>query len=199
MTGLGNFSSYFRENNLNELTVKSYENKINALEKKINDYETSNSLLNIYDSPSYILSKIALRDIYDFYDYLVISTSSKVNEGDAVVNESGLVGIIESANKKTAKVSLLTRNNQVSIKVGEAYGLLDDYDEKENLLIVHNVNNYKVVNVGDEVLTSGLQKIEGDIKIGSVERVSKEGVEQVLYVKPYVNFNNLNYLMVVSK
>lgn len=199
ITGLGNVLSYFRDNNLDELTIKSYEKKIETLEKTILDYESSHENLSIYEESSYILGKIALRDIYDFYNYLVISTASKVEEGSAVINEDGLLGIVDSANKTTAKVKLLTGKVNISVKVGDAYGLLDGYDRDKNCLIVHNIINYKVVNEGDEVLTSGLQKIDGDIKIGTVLKIEKEGVEQILYVKPFVDFDNLNYLMVLSK
>lgn len=199
LTGVANIFSLLRQNNFDELTKKSYETKIESLEKTLLEYEKSQENLNIFDSTSHILSKIALRNIYDFYDYLTISTSSKVNDGAAVINENGLVGLVESANKTTAKVSLLTGKVNLSIKVGDAFGLLSGYDDKDNLLIVRNINNYKNVEQGNVVTTSGLQEVEGDIKIGTVEKIVKEGVEQIIYVKPYVDFNNLNYLMVINK
>lgn len=199
MTGFANIGTIFRNNNLNDLTIESYKTKIESLEKTLSEYELSQGTLNIFDSSTYILSKIALRDVYEFYDYLVISTKSRIKEGDAVINEKGLVGLVESANQATAKVTLLTGKVKLSVKIGESYGILDNYDKKENLLIVHNINNYQNIEIGSEVLTSGMQNIDNDLKIGTVERIDREGVEQIIYVKPYVDFNNLNYLMVIDK
>lgn len=196
---ISNMMSYMRENNKEELIIKSYEQKIENLEKTIFDYESSIKKLSIYDGSVYILGKIGIRNVYDFYNYLIISTDSKVGAGSAVLNEDGLIGIVKNSNMDTAKVDLLTGNVNVSIKVGDAFGIINSYDKKKNQLIVHNVNNYKNVNVGDEVVTSGLQEIDADLKIGVVEEIDKDSIEQIIYVKPYVNFDSLNYVMVVNK
>lgn len=197
--GIANVSSIFKKSNLDELTIKSYEAKIQSLEKSLSEYEKAHYNFSIFNSNSYILSKIALRNIYDFYDYLIISTENQVKEGSPVINEHGLVGIIETSNKSTAKVKLLTGKSDISIKVGDAYGILDGYNKQENLLIIHNINNYKNVNTEDKIFTSGLQEnIPGDIEIGTVEKIEKEGVEQIIFVKPSVDFHNLGYLMVIN-
>ena len=186
---LGNVFSIMRENNRDDVLKKSYENRIQIL-----DYEKSLDNLKIYEGNSYVLAKTAIRDIYDFYEFVMISTDTKVNEGSAVVDEFGLVGLIDSSNKMTAKVKLLTGGVKLSVKIGEAFGILDEYNKKEELFVIHNINNYKKIEVGTEVYTSGLQNIDEGIYVGIVEKVEVAGVEQRVFVKPKRNYDNLNYL-----
>lgn len=199
ITGLGNIFSLIKHDNKYELLESAYKTKIDTLEKSIANYEKGTNALKIYEGNNYIISKIALRDIYDFYNFAVLSTDSLVTKGNAVINESGLVGIIESANKTTAKVNFLTGNVKVSVKIGDTYGMLDEYDREAKSFIIHNINNYQPVDIDEEVTTSGLQEIDGNLPIGKVSKTETVGIEQKVYVKPYVNFDDLNYLMVINK
>jgi len=199
LIGLSNISSILRKDNRITLDEKMYKIKIEKLEKQILEYESAYKNIKIYDTSSYILSKIALRDIYDFYNYIIITPESKVNSGSAVISENGLVGIIKDTDTVTAKVSLLTSGEKVSVKINNSYGLIDDYDKKDKLLIAHNINNYEQIKEGDIVETSGLSTLDGGINIGEVKKIEEKGIEKIVYVKPSVDFDNLNYLYVVNK
>ncbi len=194
---LGNINSLFKEDNKLELIKYAYEKKIEDLEKTIYEYELEHDNIKLYDSKSYILGKIALRDIYDFYSTLVINTDSKVKKGNAVINENGFVGIVEEADKSTAKVKLLT-DLTLSVRIANSYGILDNYIEKDNLFVVHNIDNYKKIDIGDKVVTSGLTDVKEGIDVGEVVDIEKKGIEQVIYVKSEVDFDNLNYLYVMN-
>ncbi len=199
ITGLGNVFSIAKDDNRYELLSASYEKKIETLEKAIAEYESAYKELKIYEGNNYTIAKVALRDIYDFYDFAIISTDTLVKKGSAVINEDGLVGLVDSANKTTAKVKFLTGSVKVSVKIGEVYGMLDEYDAQEDCFIVHNINNYQPIKEGDEVRTSGLQEIDGDLPVGKVKKTETVGVEKRVYVEPYVDFNKLNYLMVINR
>lgn len=196
---LGNLFTLFRDDNKSELELSAYKEKIDILESSIADYERSLENLSIYDGSSYVLAKIALRDVYDFYDVISIAVDSKVKKGDAVINEEGLVGIVSDVNKYTATVDMLTGKIKISVKVGNSFGIIDEYDKKENRLIIHNINNYADIEDGSLVETSGLQEIDAGIKIGEVTSSKIVGVEKIVYVEPAVDFSNLNYLMVIDK
>lgn len=193
-----NITSLFRESDKKEIDKRAYEIKIERLEKDLLEYETSLNNLKIFSNANYISGKLALREIYGFYDYIVIATDKKVNKNSAVINESGLVGITNSVDGLLANVTLLTKNS-TSIKVRNSYGLMDEYDKKNKLFIVHNINNYENINVGDEVESSGLSLIDGGIKIGVVTKVETKGIERIVYVKPYVDFDKINYVYVIDK
>jgi len=196
---LANVTSLFRKNNETALIVNMYKEKINNLENTLSEYELGLNNLKIIPSSSNVLAKIALRNIYDFYDFLVVSTDYMVYEGNAVLNEDGLVGIVRDANKQTAKVDLLTGNVKVSVQIGTNYGILDSFDKKNKHFIVRFINNYETIDVGEEVITSGLNNLEKGIKVGKVKKTEKKGLEQIVYVESDVNFDDLNYLYVIAK
>lgn len=199
MTGLGNAFSFFREDNRKELYDTTLKNENENLKMKLADYERSLENLKIYEDHPHVLGKIAIRNIYDFYDFLIISVDKKVEEDSMVLNEDGLVGFVEDADKHTAKVRLISGKNKLSVKIGDTYGIMDSYDRKTGELVVHNIDNYKKVELEMDVVTSGLQTIEGNIPIGKVSRVETKGVEQIVYVKANVDFDNLNYLVVLTE
>ncbi len=195
----GNITSLFRKNNLQVLNDEMYKIKIENIESELASYERAYANYKIYDSPSYILAKTSIRKIYDFYDYIIITPTSKVNESSCVINESGLVGVVKSSTDKTAKVTLLTGIKNLSVRVSSSYGLLTDYDKKNKLLIVKNINNYENIEVGDKVYTSGLEGIQDNLLIGEVVKTKLEGVERIVYVKSSVDFDNINYVYVINR
>lgn len=197
--GASNLMSIFREDNKEVLEIETLKRENEQLKQKVAEYEKSLANLSIYEGESRILAKIALRNIYEFYNFLTISTEDMVSKGMAVLNEDGLVGIVDDANKFTAKVKLLTGDVKVSVKIGENYGLLDEYDHNTECFLIHNIDHLKNIEPEAEVVTSGLQDLGADIKIGRVAKTETKGVEKIVYVKPYVDFNNLNYLVVLEK
>lgn len=198
MTALGNTLSFFRENNRKVLYDVTLKRENEHLKQVISEYEKSMANLKIYEDHPHVLGKIAIRNIYDFYDFLIIAVDNKVENNSLVLNEHGLVGIVEDSNKTTAKVKLLTGKIKLSVKIGETFGMLDLYDKTNKEFIIHNIDNYKKIEIGTEVTTSGLQEIAADIPIGKVKRTEQKGVEQIVYVEPFVDFDSLNYLMVLS-
>ncbi len=199
VTGLSNAISFFREDNRDTLEVETLKRENEELKKTLAEYERSLANLSIYENEKIVLAKIALRNVYEFYNFLVVSTDDMVKKGDVVLNEDGLVGLVDDANKSTAKVKLLTGNVKVSVRIGENYGMLDEYDKEMGCFLVHNIDHLKVVEPETEVVTSGFQEIGANIKIGKVLSSKRKGVEEIVYVKPYVDFDNLNYLAVLAK
>lgn len=194
---ISNINSLFNKDNKYELLKNTYETRGDNLNKEISEYEKISNL-DLTKDKSMILSKVALRDIYDFYDYLIISTSYKAKAGDAVLNEKGLVGIVEDSSMKEARVNLLTGANKISVKVNNSFGLLGLYNKRTKLFRITNITNYESINKGDIVTTSGLSSIPENIYVGEVVKINKKGIEQEIYVKSDIDFENLNYLYVLN-
>ena len=53
-------------------------------------------------------------------------TQDGIEEGMAVVNQEGLIGVILDSDKKTSIVKLLTSEYNVSVKLTDTYGKFDD-------------------------------------------------------------------------
>jgi len=147
-----------------------------------------------------IYSKILNRNMYQFYDKITIDTGSKGNvaKGDLVINEKGVIGIIETSDNNSSEVMLLTNKDiNMSVKIKNAYGILTS---SNNEVLIRNIKLNEEINVGDEIYTSGLTSIPADILIGTVSEVNTDslGLEYILKVKLASDINHIRYVGVLK-
>lgn len=145
------------------------------------------------------VTKVKFRDIYDFKNELTILRGSDAfEEGWAVINEDGLIGTIKKVNSSSSRVRLLTNpESKISVKINDTYGILETSKGKA---IVTNITKDENINVGDKVYTSGIGNLPGDIYVGEVKDATLDTLEleQVVSVSLGVDFNNLDYCLVVG-
>lgn len=149
---------------------------------------------------NYIFSEIKFRDIYDFFEEVTIYKGSKekIQKNAAVISNNALIGTIKKVKNDESIVRLLTnKETNISVKVKEAYGLLKS-DGKN--IYVTNLTNYDVVNIDDEIYTSGIGNLPGNILIGKVKDIKLDslGIEKILEVSLATDITNLNYCYVVG-
>ena len=175
---------------INNTKESYYEKEYKQISKIINLENNSNY--------NYQYTKIIYRDIYEFYDELTIlkGSNDNIHKNSAVINESGLIGTIKKVNKNSSIVTLITnKDSNVSIRVNKSYGILKSL---KNKIIITSINNHEDIEVGNIVYTSGLGNLPKGIKVGEVESVTTHnlGIEKEIIVKPYVNFDNIDYVAV---
>lgn len=186
-------------------------NKLDNITKEVEDiknnyyYEEYYKLLdemdiNVTDAYSYEYSKILYRDIYDYYNEITIlkGKNDNIKNGSAIINEYGLIGTIKKVNKNSSVVTLISnKESSISIKVNNAYGLLV---YENNKLMLKSINNYENIKIGDIVYTSGIGTLPGNIKIGEITAIKEDelGIEQKIYIEPFVNFDNINYVAILK-
>ena len=70
---------------------------------------------------------------------------------------------------------------------------------QDNSLIVSDLSMYDDVFIGEEVYTSGIGNLPGDIYIGNVIDIKANNteIEKILEVSPVVDLSMINYVMVV--
>ena len=182
-------SSYFKYNNSSiiesELLIK--ENLL--LKKEINELSGFEM-----KSDSYIIGKVLNRDLYSFYEEIVINLGEEeVSVGDAVVNEKGLIGVVYKVGNYRSVVKLLTSNYNVSVVIGNTYGNLNNGT-------ISMLNKYSDIKEGDLVYTSNYGDVEKDIYVGIVKKVSydKDGLGKEVEVE-LVDNKNLNYIGVIKR
>lgn len=204
---LGIFMLFLFRNSINEIIIilsKNFDFS-NAYEYSCKDALKENErLLDIIEfkdkvSYDYIISRVKYRDVLDFTDSLQIFKGSNdgIEKGMAVINDKGLVGTISFTDKSISKVELITnKNSNISVRIGNVYGILKF---SNNNLIVSDITNYDEINVGDDIVTSGIGNLPGEIMVGTVKdvKVSDLGIEKTVIVEPAVLFANISYLMVV--
>lgn len=179
------------ENITNNYCV-SLENDYNEL-LEINEFNIANNL-------NLIVSKVYLRDIYDFTNTLTIykGTNSGLKEGLAVINNSGLIGTIKSVSDESSVVELITsKNSNISVRINDNYGILK---MDNGALVVKDLVANSDISIGDEIYTSGLGNLPSDIYVGKVINVSLNNteIEKIIEVDLVVDLNNINYILVVS-
>lgn len=203
------FFVFLFRNSINEIiTIVSHNFNFENANIYINTalVEENNALKEMLDFKNDInydfeISRVKYRDVLEFSDSFQIfkGKNQGIEKGMAVINEKGLVGTISYVDKATSKVELITnKNSNISVKMNDVYGILKYRDNK---LIVSDIASQGIINVGDEIYTSGLGNLPGDIYIGKVEEVLMDdlGIEQTAIVSPAVDFNKVFYLVVVMQ
>ena len=194
--------------NINTFSLNDYQEKtLNSLsniycENIKKDYEElleANQFL-ITNNINAILTKVKFRNIYNYKNSLTIYKGSRDNivKGMLVLDENGLVGIIDKVYKNNSEVKLITNKDiNISVKINNSYGILKLRDGK---IIVTDLTLYDEINVDDEVYTSGIGNLLGNIFIGKVKNIDidKNNIEKTLEISLGSNLNNLNYLYVVG-
>ena len=133
---------------------------------------------------------------------LIINKGSDdgVEEGSAVVNSNGLVGIIESCGLVTSKVRLVTDiKHPISVMINKKHKLLTVEDNK---LIIRGINSGDNIKINDVVTTSGLQeKLPKGIVIGTIKKIEyeKNNVGLVAVVDLDANIDNLRFVAVLRR
>lgn len=159
---------------------------------------------------SVIASSVISRSPDTWLDSIIIDVGSDngILEGMSVMTDSGLVGHVTEVSATSSKVQLLiTENNQmtnvaVSIQVDDGIlaGILSDYDERSQELILEQVPADEEIKKGATVTTSGLGGVSPEgLIIGEVTSVESDsfGLSQSVRVKPAADFKDIRSVLVV--
>lgn len=125
-----------------------------------------------------------------------------------VIGAQGLVGQVTSVDNSWCVVqSLLNENIAVSVMVqrtNDVTGYIKgfkDIQNNKNLAKVYDLPMDSDVKEGDVITTSGVGMLyPKDIRIGEVIKVEEDNVKVMknALVKPYVDFNKLQELFIIS-
>ncbi|MEA3316028.1 MAG: rod shape-determining protein MreC [Campylobacterota bacterium] len=170
------------QNNLNN----QYKIKYNILKNKLEEY---NSSLLSYDS-NLSLKKVFILSYKNFNDYskAVLNYDISDNKIYALLTNNGFsAGIVIKEDKQT--IVYFNNNSKANYTVfigknnipGITSGI--NFDGK---LIIKYIPLWKNVNIGDKIVTSGLDNIFPlGIKVGSVVSIYKNNMMQEIICEPY--------------
>lgn len=190
---IGSFSINFLrfdDREIVELSVLKEEN--NRLRNKIDEMEKS---LNFsFDKYDYVIGKVVIRDIHNFYKEIIINKGEKdgVKSGMAVVNQEGLIGVVLESKDSTSIVKLLTSEYNVSVSVANTYGNL-------SMGKITMLDKYSDIKEGDFIYTSGLSNIPSGLLVGKVTSVKMDDNALGKEVKvDLINNKNINYIAILK-
>lgn len=184
---------------LNELKLQNeqYREMLDAKDSKLSDYQLK-------------IAEVVARSPDRWNHTLVIDKGSQdgIKPNMAVVTPKGYIGRIQSVSARSAQVELVTDIEQgnhigaVAQAEEPVYGVVEGYDQKNNLLIMRKIPLQANIEPNQLVITSGLG---GTIPRGLVlgEVISVKTDDQYLtkdaYIKPSANFNQLERVFVVER
>ncbi|MCE5038253.1 rod shape-determining protein MreC [Staphylococcus auricularis] len=158
-----------------------------------------------------ISSTVIARNPDQWMNRFVINKGAKagVKTNMAVMTTEGLVGRVTKVNQFSSQVDLIstnTRSNRLSVDIqhdGEnVFGLIDHYDDKNEELVITDINNKDKIDKGDKVVTSGLaDQLPSDLYVGEVTKVSNDdyGLSKEVRVKTGANLGDLSHVYVAKR
>lgn len=145
----------------------------------------------------------------NFLDGYIVNKgkNDNIQKGMIVIAAQGLVGQVTSIGSNWSIIqSLVNENIAVSVMVQstrDATGYIKGFKDNQNsnLAKVYDLPMDSEVKVGDVIMTSGVGMLyPKEIRIGEVTSVDQDNVKVMksAVVKPYVDFNKLEELFIVS-
>ncbi|MBJ8350322.1 rod shape-determining protein MreC [Streptococcus zalophi] len=206
------FNTYRENDNLRE-QILEFETKDREYQMLLEENRELRSELEIKESFSglnVLTGRVILRSPVAWLDNVTIDIGERdgVLDHMFLVSEGGLAGKVEKVNTSTTDITLITNLSStdgipVKIKTNkdDVYGILTDYNEKDNLLVISQLNTRGVISSGDEVFTSGLDgQSPSDISVGKVKIIDdKEALNIKIYVVPTVDFSHLSYVSLIGE
>lgn len=191
---------------------RTLETKISELENRIFQFKEmereNNRLKSLLEFAEEIPAKKVLAQIVA-WDASSDFKSLRINKGlsdglqlqSTVVTADGLVGFVFRLTNHFADVlTILDPNNRTDVVIQRtrSQGIMEGYSGNKGLM--KYVTRTEPIILGDEVVTSGLGHIyPKGVRVGSVSRLEREsyGITQFIEVRPSVDFNRLEEVMVL--
>ena len=183
INAINNVGSLIIKNN-NNIEITLLKNRINELDDNYKKLLTFKNNINIKEN--YVITNV-YNNNYNF-DKLIIN--GKYLKNDEVINEYGLVGLIDNANEKYSEIKFIYDCN-IAVKINDSKGKIVDKD-KDNNLIIRELSNYNNININDKVYSVN------DTYIGKVIEINKMNFDTSVVVKT-IDLKNTYYVAVITR
>ena len=206
----------YDENKKLKTKLDSYANVEAVNEILTTEIDKLKKITEIDYLPSDYQTKVAtvqIRDQTNWNDEITIDLGSMndIQEGMAVCDSKGMVGVVSKVTEISSTVSLITSenpSNQIPVMVVNGdqvvYGLLENYSVNSQKLNITLLSNIDKLEKGAKVYTSGLGgdgKSPKGIYIGKAKKLvtQTDGTTTTLMVTPAANMEDLSYVSVIKK
>ena len=206
----------YDENKKLKTKLDSYANVEAENEILTTEIDKLKKITEIDYLPSDYQTKVAtvqIRDQTNWNDEITIDLGSMndIQEGMAVCDSKGMVGVVSKVTEISSTVSLITSenpSNQIPVMVVNGdqvvYGLLENYSVNSQRLNITLLSNIDKLEKGAKVYTSGLGgdgKSPKGIYIGKAKKLvtQTDGTTTTLMVTPAANMEDLSYVSVIKK
>ncbi|MBA3828699.1 MAG: rod shape-determining protein MreC [Taibaiella sp.] len=188
-------------------TQLSFRNSVDTLRdttvRKVLGNPDSSHIIH-YADYHYLTAHVINNSVSSSNNYITINrgTATGVYKGMGVITGTGAVGKVVNASAHYASIlSILSMKQKVSARLKDGtYGYIEWEGDRPDVLMMKDVAQQVRVKLGDTVFTTDYSFFPSDILIGTVYRKDalKKNNMQLLYLRPTVNFRNLQYVYVVD-
>lgn len=201
--GISNLAGLQEQNERLEAQVRDLELRLReteALERQVEELEAINGL-----NPPLELASVTARvyssgaSTYDHVRYLLKGSDDGIAVGQAVIDESGLIGRVDGITPTTARVRLLTDPIvAVGVRVQETNETGVVTGQGDRILRLDMFDATTAVTEGSVVITDGSRYPPG-IVVGYVRESADAEVDFVLRteIEPAARFSQLDYVKVI--
>ena len=207
---------YEKINNLNEYLNLKTQNEELAIENaklksllfNVKDTTTAKRLdsLKGVKLEDIIVSKV-IHNSYNVYEnYLTINSGERngVKPDMGVINDKGIVGIIESTSPKYATViSILNKRTQINAKIKKSdhFGSLNWNGKSTGFVQLTDLPRLALIKIGDTIVTGGQSVIfPENINIGTIAKIYRDTQTNfyTLDVKLFNDMTNLGHVYIIK-
>lgn len=186
-----------------EITTLTEENE--SLKEEL---ELQNSLTD----HNLITGSVIARNPDRWIDQLVIDRGSSdgLEIGMSVMSNNGLIGRVAEVNPTSAKVTLLTTNEEAAVLTSTEivqedetiFGVINGYDSERDQLIMEQITSDSTIEEGTDVVTSGLGGlVPRGLLVGTVAEVGldRHGLGQRVYIEPATDFSDIRFVTIINR
>lgn len=195
----------------NTETIDLIKAENESLKKEIQKLKEVQSIEVTITEYDYITATIIKRNVGYWNNTVTINkgSSSGLEDGMIVIENGGMVGIIENVAYYSSDVKLITSpeiSPKISVEVKDnektSPGLLAKYDSNNKKFTLEGISEYKNIEIGSYVYTTSYnEKIPAGILVGKVVEVKKDSYDlaKIVEITSDVDFDNLRYVKVLKK
>ncbi len=189
---------------IEKLKMENEENKrlallgigfANELNKLIANYKS----IKKFTPNLYLIRVISYAKFGDLFKFWIDFTNFDENKIYGLIQNGFVAGVV--VNKNSKPLALLNGDDKCSYAVNigknQAPGIIKGVNKNE--LLADFIPSWVEVKIGDEVVTSGLDKIFfSGIKVGIVTKIEYSQGYKVATIKPYANILNPSYFYIID-
>jgi len=187
--------------------ISQQDSQIVELQQQLSQAEVLYALLDFARARPenhYIASAVIGRDPSPFLQYIIIDHGSDdgLRHGMPVVNEQGLVGIVDAVTARAARVQLIDDpDSVVNVYLQSSKVQAQISGSVTSEISLSMIPQNAIVSIGELVLTSGLGgDFPANIVIGKVTNTRKLETDlfQSAIVQPIVDLTNISAVLVIT-
>ncbi len=214
-TGYSDMQKVYEENEILKNQLDTYEDVVarnELLQQEINDLKLLMEMTHLRTDYEVDYAPITSRSLSGWDNEVSIAYGSNngAKIGMAVVDDTGMLGIISETTELSSTVLLLTQEhpvNKVPVQVNNGeqivYGLLEGYNVEEQSYIITLFGSIDTLVEQPFVYTSGLGgpgQAPAGIYIGEATdlHIQADGTSIQLYVQPAADFTDIRHVAIVT-